>query len=353
MALRRSWRVGWELKCCSFCAAQRRTLGPPDGYQKWKSTTLLLFQKCSPPITIISSFTHTHNVDLVHGEVTVIYQRGLPVITVPLPSRREKCCFTLRPISSTVGDFLRDIQSEDRGIDRIGIHTTDGIRIASSTSIESLMQNDFHLIVNDIVYYVSPPEAGKLTSEEMQTLWDVKSQVARLYEVLHVDQFQLERERKLLCELELLKQELEPLEAQKEGLMSEAKKRTTILSWLGLGLMGVQFGILARLTWWEYSWDIMEPVTYFITYGTTMAMYAYFVLTRQEYYLPDVCDRQSLKLFHKTAGKTKLNVQKYNELKNEIALIEDDLKRLRDPMHLHLPIKEPTKFKFKDNENSS
>lgn len=48
-----------------------------------------------------------------------------------------------------------------------------------------------------------------------------------------------------------------------------------------MAYMATQFGILARLTWWEYSWDIMEPVTYFITYGTAMAMYAYFVLTRQ------------------------------------------------------------------------
>jgi hypothetical protein len=32
----------------------------------------------------------------------------------------------------------------------------------------------------------------------------------------------------------------------------------------------VQFGLLARLTWWEYSWDIMEPITYFVTYGTSM-----------------------------------------------------------------------------------
>lgn len=45
--------------------------------------------------------------------------------------------------------------------------------------------------------------------------------------------------------------------------------------------MGLQFGLLARLTWWEYSWDIMEPVTYFVGYGTTMAMYAYYVVTRQ------------------------------------------------------------------------
>ncbi|XP_078658847.1 calcium uniporter protein, mitochondrial-like [Branchiostoma floridae x Branchiostoma belcheri] len=45
--------------------------------------------------------------------------------------------------------------------------------------------------------------------------------------------------------------------------------------------MALQFGVLARLTWWEYSWDIMEPVTYFITYGTAMAAYAYFAVTRQ------------------------------------------------------------------------
>lgn len=63
-----------------------------------------------------------------------------------------------------------------------------------------------------------------------------------------------------------------------EGL---SEKRTTALTWAGLGMMSVQFGILARLTWWEYSWDIMEPVTYFVTYGTAMAAYAYFVLTKQ------------------------------------------------------------------------
>lgn len=60
-----------------------------------------------------------------------------------------------------------------------------------------------------------------------------------------------------------------------------ANRQTDMLTWVGLGLMSVQFGILARLTWWEYSWDIMEPVTYFVTYGTAMAVYAYYVLTKQ------------------------------------------------------------------------
>lgn len=61
----------------------------------------------------------------------------------------------------------------------------------------------------------------------------------------------------------------------------KSEKRTTWVLWGGLAYMATQFGILARLTWWEYSWDIMEPVTYFITYGSAMAMYAYFVVTRQ------------------------------------------------------------------------
>lgn len=67
----------------------------------------------------------------------------------------------------------------------------------------------------------------------------------------------------------------------KEELNKKAERRTTWVLWGGMAYMATQFGILARLTWWEYSWDIMEPVTYFITYGTAMAMYAYFVLTRQ------------------------------------------------------------------------
>lgn len=75
-----------------------------------------------------------------------------------------------------------------------------------------------------------------------------------------------------------------------------AQRRTNVLTWVGLGLMSVQFGILARLTWWEYSWDIMEPVTYFVTYGTAMAGYAYFVLTKQVslllYLLPDESDKR-------------------------------------------------------------
>eukprot|EP00063_Salmo_salar_P061046 XP_014035881.1 PREDICTED: calcium uniporter protein, mitochondrial-like [Salmo salar] len=106
--------------------------------------------------------------------------------------------------------------------------------------------------------------------------------------------------------------------------------------------MATQFGILARLTWWEYSWDIMEPVTYFITYATAMAMYSYYVLTRQEYIYPDARDRQYLLFFHKGVKRQRFDVHKYNQLKDSIAEVELDLKRLRDPLQLQLPVQQLT-----------
>ena len=67
------------------------------------------------------------------------------------------------------------------------------------------------------------------------------------------------QEQRLIREIEELQAELAPLEQRRKQLAELADKRSNNLIWLGLGMMSVQFGVLARLTWWEYSWDIMEP----------------------------------------------------------------------------------------------
>lgn len=51
--------------------------------------------------------------------------------------------------------------------------------------------------------------------------------------------------------------------------------------WLGLGMMSLQAGVLARMTWFEYSWDIVEPISYFVSYSAIIGVYVYFVLTRK------------------------------------------------------------------------
>uniref|UniRef100_A0A8C5KW02 Calcium uniporter protein n=1 Tax=Jaculus jaculus TaxID=51337 RepID=A0A8C5KW02_JACJA len=260
-------------------------------------------------------------------DVTVVYQNGLPVISVRLPSRRERCQFTLKPISDSVGVFLRQLQEEDRGIDRVAIYSPDGVRVAASTGIDLLLLDDFKLVINDLTYHVRPPKRDLLSHENAATLNDVKTLVQQLYTTLCIEQHQLNKERELIERLEGLKQQLAPLEKVRIEISRKAEKRTTLVLWGGLAYMATQFGVLARLTWWEYSWDIMEPVTYFITYGSAMAMYAYFVMTRQKY--TEVLAHPYL------LASLDVYPQLTRQRKQEM-----DLKRLRDPLQVHLPLRQ-------------
>lgn len=90
--------------------------------------------------------------------------------------------------------------------------------------------------------------------EDLERLSSVRNLVGQLYGAMNVDEHQLRLEREMMSELEKLQNELAPLEDKREKLNVVAVKRTNTLTWVGLGLMSVQFGILARLTWWEYSW---------------------------------------------------------------------------------------------------
>lgn len=101
-------------------------------------------------------------------DVTIEYFRGLPQVTVPLPSRRERCKFTLRPISNSVGDFLEMLKREDKGIDRVVALSMDGTRIASSNTVETLLEDDFKLVINDNTYNVNTPKQERLSSEEIK-----------------------------------------------------------------------------------------------------------------------------------------------------------------------------------------
>jgi hypothetical protein len=49
---------------------------------------------------------------------------------------------------------------------------------------------------------------------------------------------------------------------------------------IGMASMITLWGVLARLTWWEYSWDVMEPCTYFVTYAGAILMYTFYLSTK-------------------------------------------------------------------------
>lgn len=269
------------------------------------------------------------------------YRHGFVVLSIPLPSRAELCEFNLKPITHSVKDFMQFIKDEDGGVERAAVYSNEGARISHSTPIEILMQNDFKLIINEKSYDVVPPKERILEDEHTEHLSQLRNLIERLHTELHIKQYQEQREQQIKQRLEHLHVELEPLEAAKTVLDSKAGKTTNVFVWGGLAYMAVQFGFLARLTWWEYSWDIMEPVTYFVTYGSSILMYAYFVLTREEYTYPFARDREHLKKFHKEAEKGKFNLAKYNGIKDSIARLQAEKQYLNNPQ-FKLPAKSET-----------
>ncbi|KAH7702833.1 Protein MCU-1 [Aphelenchoides avenae] len=298
--------------------------------------------------------------------VSVQFTHGLPTLIVPLPSRDELCQFTLRPISDSVGTLCEHLTEEDRGVTFVAVYK-DGTRISRSTSIQHLLQlQSFQLRINDRYYDVATPASvtkelqflehvqERLESgEKLNCLDDLKTKVAALYSVLNVDEFKLQREQALLANIEQVETDLRPLEEVRSRIEEECERYSNNVLWGGLAFMGVQTGIFARLTFWDYckllrficilmepclAWDIMEPVTYFATFSTVMATLGYYLVTRQSFEYPTAQRRVFTKEFHKRAKTHNFDVDHYNALHNLRTELRQDLRRLRDPLYQHLPV---------------
>ncbi|BHF75465.1 hypothetical protein SprV_0501856100 [Sparganum proliferum] len=292
--------------------------------------------------------TRRFSVQSAEPAAQVVLTNGLPRFHIPLPSRKETCVFTMRPLSNTVGDLIEAIREEDKGIDRIALLSPDGLRIAKANSIELLLSSNFTIEINDQKYPVDISSLNLPKDVSASEINHIRTLIGQLNCALNADDVYAERERELRRCIDDITMQLEPFEQKRSQLAAMAAERTRRLTWIGLGAMGLQFGLLARLTWWEYSWDIMEPVTYFVGYGTTMAMYAYYVVTRQDYSFPQVFDREYLKVFYKKATEKGFDVERYNQLCDKLAALRSDLRRLRDPLYLRLPLQQ-TGFLVKED----
>ncbi|KAM5338489.1 calcium uniporter regulatory subunit MCUb, mitochondrial [Glossophaga mutica] len=284
--------------------------------------------------------SHLYSTVVPPDEITVNYRHGLPLITLTLPSRKERCQFVVKPMLTTVGSFLQDIQNEDKGVKNAAILTADGSKIAASTLMEILLMNDFKLVINTITYDVQCPKKDKLSSEHTAEVENMKSLVHRLFTALHLEEIHKKREHHLLEKIDHLKGQLQPLEQMKARIEARSEAKTRRLLWAGLALLSVQGGALAWLTWWVYSWDIMEPVTYFITFANSMVFFAYFIVTRQDYTYSAIKGRQFLHFFHKKSKQQHFDVAQYNKLKEDLAKAKESLNRLRRSLYLPTQVEE-------------
>lgn len=78
------------------------------------------------------------------------------------------------------------------------------------------------------------------------------------------------------------REELKAMEAQKTDIDITAASQVRRELWCGLAYLVFQTAGFMRLTFWELSWDVMEPVCFYVTSLYFMAGYAFFMRTATE-----------------------------------------------------------------------
>lgn len=78
------------------------------------------------------------------------------------------------------------------------------------------------------------------------------------------------------------KEELEELERQKAAIDLTAETSVKRELWCGLAYLVVQTAAFMRLTFWELTWDVMEPVCFFVTSVYCIGAVVFFLRTAKE-----------------------------------------------------------------------
>ncbi|KXZ44965.1 hypothetical protein GPECTOR_60g743 [Gonium pectorale] len=90
-------------------------------------------------------------------------------------------------------------------------------------------------------------------------------------QVLPVDQ------ESAAAKLRRIEEELQQLESVHAELDRQATRTTHCWLWAGYILLSLQLVAFVWLTWWELSWDVMEPFGYIISLFYTLVGYTYFL----------------------------------------------------------------------------
>ncbi|XP_062098661.1 calcium uniporter protein 4, mitochondrial [Humulus lupulus] len=107
---------------------------------------------------------------------------------------------------------------------------------------------------------------------------------------------------------------LEEMEKQKSMIDQKARELVQGELYIGLGLVLAQTLAAMRLTFWELSWDVMEPICFFVTSIHFALGYGFFLRTSTEPTFQGYFHRRFLAKQKRLMEIHSFDMQKYNQL---------------------------------------
>ncbi|CAI8597092.1 unnamed protein product [Vicia faba] len=111
-----------------------------------------------------------------------------------------------------------------------------------------------------------------------------------------------------------MRDELKKLQDKKIEIDMLAHKQVRRVLWSGLGFGVFTVGLFFRLTFWEFSWDVMEPIAFFATTTGLVTGYAYFLFTSRDPTYQDLMKRLFLSRQRKLCKKHNFDAERFMEL---------------------------------------
>ncbi|XP_037462018.1 calcium uniporter protein 6, mitochondrial-like [Triticum dicoccoides] len=112
--------------------------------------------------------------------------------------------------------------------------------------------------------------------------------------------------------------EFEALKKKKQEIETQAHRQVRRIVWTGLGFLQLELGLIARLTYLEFSWDVMAPMTYFIAGFHLLAAYAYFLITSSDMSYRTFMEGMFDTRWRKLCVRHGFDIEKYRELERQI-----------------------------------
>lgn len=113
------------------------------------------------------------------------------------------------------------------------------------------------------------------------------------------------------------REELRVLQEKQQEIDTLAHKQVRCILWTGLAFSLAQISLFFRLTFWEFSWDVMEPIAFFATTSSLIIGYAYFLFTSRDPTYQDLMKRLFLSRRRKLIKKHNFNFERFMELQKK------------------------------------
>ena len=135
--------------------------------------------------------------------------------------------------------------------------------------------------------------------------------------------------RNLQAEATSLDNQIEPMYEKLVALEKSSNDTTDVSLLAFLSIWTMSTVSIGRLTWWEFSWDIMEPVAWATQAGAMLFWGWYYFITRNENSMSDLQNRIKNKKLVAKLQKNNFEVEKYNQLIQRRKEVDDQLAKFK------------------------